>query len=125
MNKNNNKNLTILIVLIIVIFIGGLFLVNRQQNHKPAATDDQGMILFYSLSCPHCQNVEQYINDNKIKDKYNFQQLEISANQANSEQLVKKAQVCGLETQGLGVPFLWTGEKCLMGDADIIEFLKK
>ncbi len=124
---NKHKSLTVaLIILAILIMIAGLFLFNRQQRKNEAGGNNpEGMILFYSLACPHCQNVEQYINDNKIKEKYNFAQLEVSADKKNSDQLLKKAKACGLDTQGIGVPLLWTGNQCLMGDESIIDFFKK
>lgn len=119
MNKNKSAR-TAIIILLALVFIAGFFLLNRKSNNST-----EGMILFYSLSCPHCQNVEKYIQENNIKSKYSFTQLEISANKQNNEKLITKAKACGLDPQGLGVPFLWTGDKCLMGDTDIIDFFKK
>jgi len=124
--KKNNRYMTLGIIALVIMVIGGLLWLGRQQaNNKNGVVDESGMILFYSLSCPHCQNVEQYINDNKVTEKYQFARLEISQNQKNSAKLIARAKACGLETQGLGVPFLWTGEKCLMGDTEIIDFFKK
>jgi glutaredoxin len=124
MNKNKSA-ITALVIIISLVAIVGLFFLSRQGNNKKELPTENDMILFYSLSCPHCQNVEKYIEDNAVTEKYSFDRLEISNNRDNSAKLVEKAKICGLETQGLGVPFLWTGEKCLMGDADIIEFFKK
>ncbi len=124
MNKPKSAN-TALAVIAILIVVAGLFLLSRKQEQAESTSGNQGMILFYSLSCPHCQNVEQYIETNKVKEKYSFDRLEVSKNQNNSAQLAAKARACGLDTQGIGVPFLWTGEKCLMGDTDIIEFFQQ
>jgi len=124
MNKKKSA-LSAVIVLLVIIAVASIFIFKRQSGKDQAPADNNGMILFYSLSCPHCQNVEKYIQENNIKEKYRFSQLEISANRQNSEQLIAKAKSCGLKTEGLGVPFLWTGEKCLMGDADIIDFFSK
>jgi len=123
MNKKKGAFSAIVILLVLVVMVS-IFIFRRQDNNKPMPSADQGMILFYSLSCPHCQNVEQYIQENNVKDKYSFNQLEIS-DEKNSKLLVAKAKICGLDTQTLGVPFLWTGEKCLLGDADIIDFFSK
>ncbi len=123
--KKNNRYITLSVITLIIVVIGGLFWLGRQQaNNKNGAQDESGMILFYSLSCPHCQTVEQYISDNNVTEKYKFARLEISQNQKNSAKLIAQAKACGLDTQGVGVPFLWTGEECLMGDVDIIEFFK-
>lgn len=124
MNKPKSAG-TALVVIAMLIVVVGLFLLSRRQEQTESLNGNQGMILFYSLSCPHCQTVEQYIETNKVKEKYSFDRLEVSKNQNNSAQLAAKARACGLDTQGIGVPFLWTGEKCLMGDADIIEFFQQ
>ncbi len=83
------------------------------------------MILFYSTSCIHCQNVASYIEANGVRDKLKFQELEVSANPANSQLLAKKAQECKIDTsQGINVPFFFDGEKCLIGDQDIINYFQ-
>ena len=43
-------------------------------------------------------------------------------NQNNAKELTEKARICGLPTDSIGVPFLWDGEKCFIGDQDIINF---
>jgi len=84
------------------------------------------MILFFSNSCPHCKIVEQYISDNNIDAKIKFQKLEVSQDPANAALLEKKAQACGLDvSQGLGVPFFFDGQKCFLGDQEIIAYLEK
>lgn len=124
MNKNKSAT-TALVIIISLVAIVGLFFLSRQGDNEKTPTTENDMILFYSLTCPHCQNVEKYIEDNAVMEKYSFDRLEISNNRSNSAKLMEKARACGMETQGIGVPFLWTGEKCLMGDIDIIEFFKK
>ncbi len=124
MNKNKSA-ITALVIIISLVAIVGLFFLSRQDDNGKTPPTENDMILFYSLTCPHCQNVEKYIEDNAVTEKYSFDRLEISNNRGNSDKLVEKAKLCGMETQNLGVPFLWTGEKCLMGDTDIIEFFKK
>jgi glutaredoxin len=89
------------------------------------AKSQVNMILFYSDSCPHCKNVEAYINENGISDKIKFDQKEVSQNQANATLMERKANDCGLDTtQGLGVPFFFNGQECLMGDEPIINYFK-
>lgn len=84
------------------------------------------MILFYSTSCPHCQIVEKYISDNNIDAKLKFQKLEVSQDPVNGALLEKKARECGLDvSQGLGVPFFFDGQKCLLGDQEITNYFQK
>ena len=90
------------------------------------ASQKPKMILFYSDSCPHCQNVENYISSNNIRNKYKFQELEVSKNQDNAALLGAKAGQCGLDVNnGVGVPLFYDGQSCLVGDQDIINYFKK
>ena len=115
------KNRILVLSLIAVIFIGAIIYAKKQ----PAQTIQPSMILFYSDSCPHCKNVEAYISENNIKDKLKFDEKEVSKSQANVTLLESKARQCGLDTnQGLGVPFFFDGQNCLMGDQPIIDYLK-
>jgi len=81
-------------------------------------------ILFYGDTCPHCKIVEQYISDNKILDKMPLEQKEVYKDQANAAEMVVAARACGLSQNDLGVPFLWSDNKCLTGDTDIVNFFK-
>jgi glutaredoxin len=116
--KKEKKYWLIIIILVVVVGLLILFLSGKEAKSE--------LILFYSDSCPHCQNVEKYINDNGLKNKLKFQELEVSQNKANSSRLMEKARQCGLNTDsGIGVPFFFDGEKCLLGDQDIIAYLEK
>ncbi|MFA5109324.1 MAG: hypothetical protein WC458_02170 [Patescibacteria group bacterium] len=116
--KKEKKYWLIIIILAAIVGLLMLFL-----NGKEAKSE---LILFYSDSCPHCQNVEKYINDNGVKNQLGFQELEVSQNKNNSALLVKKAHQCGLDVNsGIGVPFFFDGEKCLLGDQDIIAYFEK
>lgn len=114
--KNIFKKHQALIMLgIAAIFIGAIIYAKKSPE----------MILFYSDSCPHCKNVEAYINENEIKDKIKFAEKEVSNNQANAALLERKARQCNLDTtQGIGVPFFFDGKNCLMGDTPIINYLQ-
>lgn len=83
------------------------------------------MILFFGDTCPHCKNVENYIAANNVKNKLNFQELEVFNDQDNANLLGEKAKQCGLDTSnGVGVPFFFDGQNCIQGDEPIIEFFK-
>ncbi len=109
------SNRILVILAVAAIFIGAIIYAKRPTT----------MILFYSDSCPHCQNVETYINENGIKNKIKFEEKEVAQNQTNATLLERKAKECGLDTaQSLGVPFFFDGQECLMGDEPIINYFK-
>ena len=133
-----NKKILI-ITLIIVVLIGlGLFAaktagVFNKNNPAPSQetpvseTPEQvpeqelGMILFYGDTCPHCQALEKWISDNGIDSKVSFEKKEVYNNEENRNLLIEKAGTCGI-TDNIGVPFLWTGSDCIVGDELIEEF---
>ena len=116
--KNTKKYKPLLIVLLVIAFFVFIIFLGRLTN-KPE------MILFFGDTCPHCKNVDEYINQNGIREKIKFQELEVYNNKNNAALLVQKAKQCGLDTSsGIGVPFFFDGEKCIQGDQPIIDFLK-
>ena len=129
----NKKTLipTILFIGVLVFAVVVLINNNKKQstainiNSSPPDSSQNEIILFYGDSCPHCAIVDKYLKDNNVKNKVNFTEKEIYRNKANSNELTAKAEVCGLPTNSIGVPFLWDGKNCLIGDKDIIEFFKQ
>jgi hypothetical protein len=81
--------------------------------------------LFYGIGCPHCAKVEEFIRENKIKEKIAFEEKEVYFNKENAKQLIEVAKKCGFNEKEIGVPFLWNGEnqRCIVGDEPIINFL--
>jgi len=131
-----NKKIIIPTILFILVLIVSLFLLlenkensqlkNELSNNQENQQKEQSqIILFYGDGCPHCAIVEEYIKENNINDKISFAQKEVYYNQSNAKELEAKAKICGLPTDSIGVPFLWNGEKCLIGDQDIIEFFSQ
>ncbi len=115
----NKKNLFIIIGLIIIAVVVVIILRNNQIKNQASP------ILFYGDTCPHCQIVEKYINDHDVQAHFKFKELEVFHDQANAQLLGHYAQRCQLNTEkGVGVPFLWTGKKCLIGQKVIINFFQ-
>ena len=121
-------------ILFIVVLIFSFFALSQEKKENQALTNEttttenqseSQIILFYGDGCPHCKIVEEYINESNIQNKISFAQKEVYYNQNNAKELEAKAKICGLPTDSIGVPFLWDGEKCLIGDQDIINFFKQ
>lgn len=95
------------------------------KNSSPASADeDSSIILFYGQECPHCKLVEDFLKENKAEEKIKFSQAEVYHNVANAEIMKKKADLCQIAPESLGVPFLWAEGKCYIGDHDAIQFFK-
>ncbi len=104
----------------------GLFVFSGCGNQPVPVSDSSSIILFYGQECPHCQIVEKYIADNSVKDKISFPQYEVNHNQANADFMLKKQEACAqFDKNNIGaVPFLWTQDKCYLGQEEIIQFFK-
>lgn len=82
-------------------------------------------ILFYGDTCPHCERVEEYIKSHDLESKISFRRLEVFNNQANARLLGKKAASCGLDQNNIGVPFVFDGSKCHMGEDEVTGFFQQ
>lgn len=117
-----------------IIILGGIiFLALKEesfsQKKEVASTEENfknNMIFFYGKGCPHCENVEKFLEENKnIEEKVKFEKLEVWSSRKNKELMLEKAKICGIDNERLGVPLFWNGETCLSGDTPIIDFLKQ
>lgn len=87
------------------------------------STSRPKIILFYGSTCPHCEKVDEYLKTNPSKTRYRH--LEVYGSQKNANLMGSKARLCGLDSEKIGVPFLYAGENCLIGDEEIINWFKQ
>jgi hypothetical protein len=65
------------------------------------------------------------MDSNDIWTKFSVERKEISKNQKNSIEFFDIAYKCGLvKNNSADIPLLWTGEKCVSGDVNIIDYFK-
>lgn len=85
------------------------------------------IVLFFHEECLYCTKVDNYLANNNVQKKVEFTRLNVLQSDYNRSELQDKAQICGLEIESIGVPFLWDGpnKKCVVGYVDIIEFFQK
>jgi len=131
-----NKKLTFVSLLFIaVVVIAVVVLANNKKESLSQAVANMGpeqntvvqkndIILFYGDGCPHCAIVEKYLSENNVSDTIAFAQKEVYHHQDNAKELETKAKQCGIPTDSIGVPFLWDGSGCIIGDQPIIDFFK-
>ena len=97
-----------------------------QANYQATTSQQQPtveLILYYGQACPHCHVVEDYLSHNNITQKLQLISKEVYNDQANANELMTVAKSCGLSTEDIGVPLLWNGHQCIIGDQPIIDFL--
>jgi thiol-disulfide isomerase/thioredoxin len=93
---------------------------NTATSSAPAlTTDDSVVYFFYGEECPHCKNVEPFI-DNLTK-KYpdvSIKRLEVWHNQTN-EQVYNAMNAAAGISSSPGVPEVIVGKVVLVGERDI------
>ena len=95
-------------------------------NKNKTPSGDADIVIFYSDSCPHCLNVEKFLEENKVLEKVDYTRKSVDNNPGNVSELQQKALACNL-IGDIGIPFLWNKQtsKCSVGDEDIINFFKE
>ncbi|MFA6190237.1 MAG: hypothetical protein WC711_01840 [Candidatus Staskawiczbacteria bacterium] len=134
----------IIYTVLIIIFAGFLFwgfqsgFFVKIPSVEPVQRPE-GILLFFGEDCPHCKNVEAFIQENNIDQKIKLTRLEIPFNGKSSAELIANAGLlsqvateCKIDaSSGISIPFLYnpsinSGQagSCLIGDVDVINFLK-
>lgn len=121
--KNVIKTVSFLVG--IIILIAGLWYWTKPKEATKITTD---IVLFYGRECPHCKDLDKFLEENRIAEKVQFDRLEVFHNSKNGAILTEKAQECGIENEKeIGVPFLYDIQenKCFVGAPDIEDFFAK
>lgn len=113
-----------LILVILLIVVVWLALTSRGNGTAPDL--GKSPILFYSTTCPHCKNVEEYLTKNKVKEKIKIEELEVSQIQENVNKYNQAIEICQAPADKAGsVPLLFADKKCYFGDVDVINYFKQ
>lgn len=118
MNKLKKTITTFFVVIGVLFLILFYFYLNSDNDAE------EGIIFFYSYTCPHCKTVEDFMDETQVRQIINISEKEVSTNLANQQLFIKLAKECGVSQDSLGVPLLYHDGECLFGDVDIIEFLE-
>jgi len=120
------KKILFLILLGIFVIAAGGFYFLRGNKKTSSNSTPSTIILFYGIGCPHCAKVEEFMKENRIKEKIALEEKEVYFNKENTKKLMEVAKKCGFKENEIGVPFLWDGEgqKCILGDEPIINFFR-
>lgn len=134
--KHLNKIIIFLSLAIIIYLLLDLFILNGRPLFKKNASQNAlensetvtapvtADIFYWGEGCPHCQDVKDWMAEQKVSEKIEVISKEVYNNQNNSQELTARAKSCGLDTQRIGVPFLYTIDgDCLVGTPKIIEYL--
>jgi len=100
---------------------------NDGENNPSEQVLSKEVLVFYTTSCPFCENLKTYIKDNSQNLDLEFNLLKIDdpvKDKANLELVLSKIKECNI-TDRWGVPFTYHNGKCVMGDQPAIEYFKQ
>lgn len=120
------KKLPIIVAAItLLIIIGGVFLFSKNSSSTSPTFPPATYEYFWGDGCPHCKNVQSFMDTWDKKDQINISKLEVWYNKSNAKLMQDRIKSCNLTPSQMGVPLLVTPEgKCLIGDTPIIDLFK-
>lgn len=109
-----------------LIIVGGIFIFSKDSSEgNTPPPNPTSYEYFGGQGCPHCANVDEFLSTWENKDKLEIEEKEVYNNPANAQLMRQRANSCGLLSNQIGVPFLFTPEgECIVGDTPIIDFFK-
>lgn len=116
------KKLIILAIVLVIIILSIMYMQKGKVETDKSIVVDSDIVLYYGDGCPHCDIVDEYVEENNIHQKIKFNYKEVYNDNANLRELNEHAVSCGMERAG--VPLLWDGEKCHVGDVKVIEYFE-
>jgi len=90
--------------------------------------DNPDLVFYWGNGCPHCENVEEWLDQNNTNQTLKINYKEVYYNQESQQELINTVEeYCPelAESGGIGVPTGFDPESktCIQGDTPIIEFL--
>ena len=113
-----NKLITTSLLIAAVLILLGVIITGSQDKKV-----NNSVIFFYGNTCPHCAEVEKWMEENKVADKIKVDKKEVYENSQNALELTEVARSCGLPTDNIGVPFLYADGKCFIGTPNVEAYL--
>jgi glutaredoxin len=129
-----NKKMALSSLFFLVVAVFAIFVLSKNsQTSDPGIVsgdnfskeESSDIVLFYGIGCPYCDLVEDHLEETGLNEKVDYITKEVYYNRANANELSLRAQSCGINTNSIGVPFLWDGEECYIGYPDIVEFFEE
>lgn len=118
------KFLLITVAATILIIVGGILIFSKGPKTNPQPLPSN-LEYFWGDGCPHCKNVEDFMNTWNKKESVKIDKFEVWNSPENAAILKARYEYCKIPVSEMGVPLLFTPEgKCYSGDTPIIDYLK-
>lgn len=117
---------TIIILIGALIVTAGLIVWGIKDDKTNIVDDPNAIVYYWGDGCPHCRVLQEFIDANNITEKVSFIKKEIWGNKENAAEMARRAKACGINQEGMGVPFIYGGNgKCYVGEPDARKFFSE
>lgn len=99
-----------------------LFVNVAAAQYSPISDNDN--VYYYSLTCPHCRNVDSFFKQYGIVERFNIVKREVSQSPSNAKEFYDLCVAKNVTPEEMGVPYLHFEGQCISGDVNIINFFK-
>lgn len=99
-----------------------LFVNVAAAQYSPISDNDN--VYYYSLTCPHCRNVDSFFKQYGIVERFNIVKREVSQSPSNAKEFYDLCVAKNVPPEEMGVPYLHFEGQCISGDVNIINFFK-
>lgn len=114
---------------IALLLVAGFIWWGVQDGQKKAKIENMevssdAVVYYYGEECPHCEDVSEYIHENNVTQKVEFEKKEVWHNTTNSAEMLAHAEMCGLSLDEIGVPFMFARGECFIGAPGVIGYFE-
>lgn len=110
-----------LVLVTVGLVVWGIF----ESDGAAVSFDSSKTTYFWGDGCPHCEKVNDFLEENKVAEKFSFEKLEVWKDRGNARLMQDAAGICKLDSKNVGVPFVFSEGKCLIGEPDVTGFFKE
>ncbi len=109
----------------LVVIVGGLIWWGLHEDGTKASLDQSVTTYFYGETCPHCLDVQKFLDENGVGEKFSFVKREVWSDRSNARLMREAAGIWSLKDQEIAVPFVFSDGQCLVGTPKVIDFFKQ
>lgn len=110
----SQKNI-LLIVAVVGVLLVGLVVWGISTPSPEDSEETASIVYYYGENCSHCRDLTKFLEENGIPEKISFVKKEVSNNAKNAREIERRAKECGIASNAIAVPFVWSEGKCFIG----------
>jgi glutaredoxin len=118
---NKAKKVILWFFVVSVLVVGSLYAYTLNVE----AENWEKIRFYYGITCTHCKEVEAFMEERNASSFLKIEMKEIYENIENAKEMRMRAQKCELQTNQVGVPFIYFEGKCYVGKIEAENLITK